>query len=257
MTLGVMAVSVNPMTSLAEHSITGGGHIGFEGEDNGREGIQDPENPSNIVDPGSSPSTTGKLRIDFVPKLNFSLNKISKENAKYPVNAQLFHDATGARGNFVQVTDSRDSAYGWQLQLRQETQFQNPDTANSQLNGAVLSFDISWANSTEDKSLAPLVSKEVIQLNNIGETYNLANANSGKGNGTWSISFGASADNPMGLENTLNPKLNAAGEPMLDSNYENKQIHENSAIKLAVPGSTEKDPVPYSTVLTWVLAELP
>ncbi|MBL1229911.1 WxL domain-containing protein [Enterococcus sp. BWB1-3] len=249
--------SVGQKTVHAENSRQTDGHITFTG-DYDDEGIQDPEHPENETDPGESPGTSGKLRIDFVPQFNFTgHNKISDTDTVYPVNAQLFHDETAARGNFIQVSDYRGAALGWTLQVRQEMQFQNANTANSQLNGAVLSLDKSWTNSTQDKAAAPTVSKEVIRLDNIGATYNLAEAASGKGYGTWSISFGASNDNPLGLDSTLTPKVDAESQPMLDSSFGNKQMQENSAITLSVPGATKKDPVTYSTVLTWILAELP
>lgn len=221
--------------------------------------IRDPENPGVSVDPGDSPSTTGPLRIDFVPQLNFHVNAISNENVSYPVNAQLFLDGkTKARGNFVQVSDYRKTEKGWTLQLRQENQFSNPDTKNSVLNGAVLSFDKSWTNSVNKDSVAsPIVSKEIIRLENIGDTYDLATAEAGGGTGTWSISFGASADNPANLVSTLKPKVDKEDNPVLDSLFNNQQVHENSAIQLSIPGKTKKDPVNYSTVLTWILAELP
>lgn len=238
-----------------EKTATGTGNVGFEGEKPA--GPVDPEQPETPVDPGPSPSTTGELRIDFVPQLNFHANKITTKDMSYPVNAQLFHDGTSPRGNFIQVTDDRADMFGWTLQLRQESQFQNASTANSQLDGAVLSFDKSWTNSLQPSSLSPMVSKEVIRLDNIGATYNLAEAGKGKGTGTWLISFGASASNPQGVENTLTPKVNAKGEAVLDPTFDNQQIHENSAITLSIPGTTKTDPVAYTTVLTWILAELP
>lgn len=246
-----------PVVGQAETSIqTGGGHIEFTGE-TGDGLVKDPENPGTTVDPGDSPKTTGPLRIEFVPTLNFHANRITKKDAVYPVNAQLFHDGTSARGNFIQISDYRGEAKGWTLQLRQETQFQNTSTANRQLDGAVLSFDKSWVNSTQPDNLAPTVSKEVIRLDNIGDTYNLAEATEGTGSGTWAISFGASAENPKGVTNTLTPKVDTTGEAVLDENFGNQQIYENSAITLSIPGATKIDPVTYSTVLTWILAELP
>lgn len=248
---------ISPNFVLAENSSNGGAHIGFTG-DYSDVGIQDPENPSKKVDPGDSPSTSGDLRIDFVPQLNFTNeNKLSDKDAVIPVNAQLFHDDTEARGNFIQISDYRGASLGWTLQLRQESQFQNTNTANSQLDGAYLSFDKSWVNSTMSSDMAPTVSKEVIRLSNIGETYNLAEAKTGTGAGTWSISFGASKNNPIAIENTLNPRRNHKDQPMLDGDFANKQMIENSAISLTVPGSTKKDTGTYSTVLTWILAELP
>ncbi|MEI5990811.1 hypothetical protein A5881_002316 [Enterococcus termitis] len=253
---GTALLSAN-QTVFAEDSGSGKGTISFTG-DYDDVGVQDPENPGNVTDPGESPSTTGKLRIDFVPQFRFtSLNKISDKDMVYPVNAQLFHDDTAARGNFIQVSDYRGAALGWTLQVRQETQFQNSETANSQLDGAYLSLDKSWVSSTMGADEAPSVSKEVIRLDNIGATYNLAEARTGAGSGTWSISFGASDENPNELTNTLNPKNDLEGKPLLDATFANKQVYENNAITLSVPGTTKKDPVAYSTVLTWTLAELP
>ncbi|MBL1224894.1 WxL domain-containing protein [Enterococcus sp. BWR-S5] len=233
--------------------------VEFSNTDTEIDDIRDPENPDVSVDPGESPSTSGPLRIDFVPQLNFHVNAISNKDVSYPVNAQLFLDGkTEARGNFVQISDYRKSAKGWTLQLRQESQFSNFDTKNSVLNGAVLSFDKSWTNSVNKDTIAsPLVSKEIIRLEHVGETYNLATAETGGGLGTWSISFGASAANPAELSSTLTPKNGKDGNPILDAVFNNQQVHENSAIRLSIPGKTEKDPVNYTTVLTWILAELP
>ncbi|WP_321387519.1 WxL domain-containing protein [uncultured Enterococcus sp.] len=221
--------------------------------------IVDPENPENPVNPGESPSTSGRLRIDFVPQLNFSANRISEEEIAYPVNAQLFLDDTSPRGNFIQVSDYRTTAtaQGWTLQVRQESQFTNSNTTNSSLNGAVLSFDKSWTSTPNSTTGAPVVSSEVIRLNNIGDTYVLAKAEKDSGAGTWSISFGASPGHTDGQASTLTPKVGKDDAPVLDASFNNQQVHENSAIKLTVPRGTIVDPVPYSTVMTWILAELP
>lgn len=244
------------------------GQVHAETSANGLGGVQfiegelptdvfDPENPGVIVDPGESPSTNGALRIDFVPQLNFWANAISDEDQTYNVNAQLFHSETGARGNFVQVSDHRSTKAGWLLQVRQETQFKNDQTENSELNGAMISFDRSWANSTWDAKYAPVVSKEIIQINNIGETYNLAQAEPGTGMGTWAIEFGASIENKEGHRDTLIPRLDDKEQPILDATFGNKPIYQNTAVTLSVPGKTKTDPVQYQTVLTWILSELP
>lgn len=230
-----------------EDTQTENGIVDFKVEED--KGIRDPEHPGTIVDPGDTPSTTGKLRIDFVPQLNFHQYKSSDEDELYPVNAQLFHDETEARGTFIQVSDFRGGAMGWTLQVRQETQFKNDQTTNTQLNGAVISFDKSWTNSVSGRDNAPTVSKDIIRLSNIGETYNLAEAKSGTGNGIWSICFGTSAAD-------LSPRTQD-GNAVTDPIYNNKQVYANGAVQLSVPGATKKDPVAYSTVLTWILAELP
>ncbi|MFD2305190.1 WxL domain-containing protein [Enterococcus termitis] len=218
--------------------------------------IRDPENPANKVDPGETPQTDGDLRIDFVPKLNFSTVKRTDEAAVYPINAQLFHDETSARGNFIQVSDYRDTSSGWTLQVRQEEQFKHVTKIGAELKGAVISFDQAWTNSTRDASLSPTVSKEVIHMSNIGDTYNLAQAQNEKGSGTWSIVFGASKENKNGRPNSLELRKDSSGNSIEDPIFK-KPVYSNQAITLTVPKETEKETGAYSTVLTWILAELP
>lgn len=242
-------------TLYAESEVNGTGRIGFEGEY--AQVIVDPENPTAEAEPGAGPSTTGDLRLDFVSSFHFGANKISDKDETYYGNAQLFFGATEPRGSFVQVSDYRGTGAGWTLQLRQETQFRNEATTNKELKGAVISLDNSWINSTRDKKEAPSVSKDVIKIDSIGETYNLAEASTGKGQGTWSIIFGASSENKSGQENTLTPRLDSNGNKIKDPDFENKEIYQNSALRLSVPGATSKDQVAYQTVLTWILSELP
>lgn len=233
-------------------SQTGDGTIKFTGE-YGQE-IVDPENPDNVVDPGETPQTQGDLRIDFVPRLRFGNNRAVDQDASYSAFAQLFHDDTSARGNFVQVSDFRSSDSGWQLSVRQEDQFVNEN--GKELNGAMLSLDKSWANSKWD-STPPVVKKDVINMT-VGESQILATAEEGTGKGTWSICFGASATNSNGQADTLTPLLDDAGNPVTDSLFGNKPIFLNSAVQLSVPGQTTKEAgTTYKTVLTWTLSELP
>ncbi|WP_086350802.1 WxL domain-containing protein [Candidatus Enterococcus clewellii] len=242
-------------TAYADPNVTNNGVVEFEGG-YGKD-VQDPEKPGNVVDPGPSPSTDGPLRIEFVPQLGFGQNKITKGDRLYEANAQLFFGDTGPRGNFIQVSDYRGTRGGWTLQVRQTAQFENPNTLNNQLKGAVISFDKSWVNSTWDLSKAPSVSKDIIQLDNIGDTYTLAEAAQGKGEGTWLIEFGASEENTNGQANTLSPSLTPSGEQIVDPAFENKPVYKNSAVTLSIPEATKIDPVPYTTVLTWILSELP
>jgi len=255
--VAAMAVtSIKPLSVSAETtSHSGSGAVKFTGEY--PKEIVDPEHPDKAADPGATPTTDGPLRFDFVPQLNFWSNKVSDKDQTYFANAQLFLDGTGARGNFVQVSDYRENKSGWTLQVRQETQLKNETTKNKELKGAVISLDQSWTNSINDSSFAPTVSKEVIHINNIGETYDLAQAKAGTGEGTWSIIFGATIDNQQGRKDTLSPRMDQNGQPILDPDFNNQPIYQNNAVSLTVPGKTKKDPVQYETVLTWVLSELP
>ncbi|MBO0471756.1 WxL domain-containing protein [Enterococcus sp. DIV0242_7C1] len=251
----LLSVGLTSSAYADESSYSGNGNIRFEGKVQTQ--VMDPENPTQVADPGDSPKTNGNLRFDFVPQLNFYQAKISAKDKVYYSNAQLFKNDIGARGNFLQISDYRENKSGWTLQLKQETQFTNSAAKkHKELNGAVLSFDQSWTNSAVDFSSAPTVSKEVIQISNIGELYNLAEAKQNEGEGTWSIIFGSSTSNEQHAE-TLKPRMNHQNQPILDPNFGNQPMYENQAVTLSVPGKTQKESGNYQTVLTWILSELP
>lgn len=251
----LLTLSLGGTAQANEESYTGNGTIRFEGRVETQ--VMDPENPTQVVDPGYSPKTEGNLRFDYVPQLNFYQAKISAEDTLYYSNAQLFKNDVGARGNFIQISDYRENKSGWTLQLKQETQFINSEAKkHKELSGAVLSFDKSWTNSANDFATAPTVSKEVIRLSNIGELYNLAVAKPNEGEGTWSIVFGSSATKKWQKE-TVKPRMIDGNTPILDPNFGNQPMYENQAVTLSVPGKTKKEPGSYQSVLTWILSELP
>lgn len=223
--------------------------------DDGAIVIVDPEKPTDPVDPGEVNPRTGHLTLDYAPQLNFGRNKISDKDASYQVEAQMFYGATKPRPNFVQVSDNRLTGAGWTLQVRQETNFIAQES-NDVLKGIYLSFDKVWANSVVDKKYAPVIKNDTIKLDKIGTTYELVTAEKNHGQGTWSIAFGYSDEN-LNQQSTLSPAKDANGRNLFNTTYNNQISYKNSAITLFVPGSVEKKPVRYQTVLTWVLAELP
>lgn len=254
----LQVISLNKVAFAEENSVTGQGTIKYAGELS--KDPVDPENPWKPVDPGPGPSTDGLLRFDFAPTLNFGSNKITQTNRNFYVNAQLFHDGPAARGNFLQITDSRPENSGWTLQVRQEYQFKNDiiqEDNEKELKGAVLSFDKAWANSAYTQEKSPQIMKDIIQLNAQGTTFPVASAEQGQGKGTWLISFGASADNSQGQPTTLFPRVDENNQPITDGNFENQQVFGNKAIFLSVPDGAKIHPVQYQTELTWILAELP
>ncbi|WP_207695191.1 hypothetical protein DOK67_0001274 [Enterococcus sp. DIV0212c] len=261
LTAGMLLVAIVGMKNVAlaeESKVTGHGTVEYTGE-HPKEPI-DPENPVKPVDPGPGPSTDGELRFDFASTFNFGRSKITETDRNFYVNAQLFHDGTAARGNFLQVTDSRAEASGWTLQVRQEYQFKNDviqENTEKELRGAVLSFDKAWANTAYTQEKSPQLSKDIIQLNAPGTTFPVASAAQDQGKGTWIISFGASEENSHEQPNTLFPKLDENNQPILDENFENQQVQGNKAIFLSVPDAVKIHPVQYQTELTWILAELP
>ena len=213
----------------------------------------DPENPLTPVDPGGGPSTEGDLRIDFVSAVNFADADIMQATREYPSLAQLFHGATTARAHFIQVTDLREGIPGWELQLKQTTQFKSQE--NIDLLGATLSFDKGWANSG-GIGKSPTVFRDTITIVEIGSSYQVATAAKGKGNGTWMISFGASASNHNGQENTLSPLETTAGEAVIDTDF-GKPAFVNAGVKLIVPTKTVISPGNYQTELQWILQATP
>ncbi|MGX7149678.1 WxL domain-containing protein [Enterococcus ureasiticus] len=218
----------------------------------------DPENPEEVVNPGESPSTEGPLRIDFVSTLDFGRADLTASARTYTAFAQQFLGDTGPRGSFIQVTDQRTHATGWTLQLKQNYQFRNAmiqETSEQELNGAILSLDKSWANSS-GTSQAPTVTREPINLQTMDTAYELATATQGNGRGVWVIAFGASQMNSNQIENTLTPALDSSGQAIMDE-FSGKAAYRNSAISLTVPSTTTIHPLQYTTELTWILAELP
>lgn len=254
--LSIFSLQTTISATAEESSLTGGAEVELSPKKETQRTVRDPENPETTVDAGDSPYTNGDLRIDFVPKLNFSTVLLSDKDTVFPVNAQLFKDDTEARGNFIQVSDYRDHPNGWTLQVRQEHQFKHATKEGVELKGAIISFDQAWTNSTKNASFSPTVSKEIIQMNSIGETYNLAIAQPEKGTGTWSIVFGASEANKSERPSSLNLRKDKANKDLIDPIF-NKPVYSNQAVTLSVPGATEKEPGAYSTVLTWIIAELP
>ncbi|MHC5226688.1 WxL domain-containing protein [Enterococcus sp. LJL99] len=254
--VGLFLQLTNQPSFAEESSQQGGAEIEITPYKEKDRSIRDPEDPSKRVDAGESPFTTDDLRIDFVPQLNFSTVLLSDKDSVFAVNAQLFHDDTSARGNFIQVSDYRDHPNGWTLQVRQEHQFKHATKEGEELKGAVISFDQAWTSSEKEVRFAPTVSKKIIQMNNIGETYNLAVAPMDKGTGTWSVVFGASGENKNERPNSLSLRKDQNDQELIDPVFE-KAVYSNQAITLSVPGATEKQAGAYSTVLTWLIAELP
>lgn len=242
-----------PFTS---YGIEGGASLTLTNQDPGY-GVLDPEDHTKPADPGDIAATTGPLRIDYAPSFTFVDAKLSKNTMRSKAEAQLLHNGAGPRANFIQVSDYRNVGTGWSLLVRQENQFRDEANGNASLKGASLSFDKAWSYSSLDQSYAPTVSKETIVMNNIGDTYPLAKAEAGKGMGTWSISFGASKTNPLEQENTLTPLLDSNNQSVKDSTFENQDKYQNDAIQLTIPASSAINAGNYSTVLTWIIAELP
>ncbi|HCM88376.1 MULTISPECIES: WxL domain-containing protein [Vagococcus] len=217
-------------------------------KDSGKTEIVDPEDPEVIVDPGTGPSTSGSLRIDYVSPLDFGKVKLTKSNRNYHALASKIGKTDNYRGSFIQISDFREKSSGWSLQVKQDQQFKTNDY--DELKGAVLSLDKGWANSSSTKD-APTVTRDTLEINNIGEVYDVARATKGGGGGVWSINFGASKDNDDNQPSTITESKKS------DSKEKVESVIKNSAVSLSIPDSTKVLPKEYQTKITWILAETP
>lgn len=216
--------------------------------------IFDPEFPTDSVEPGAVVQAGQYLRLEFVPQLNFGINEPSNKDQTYYANAQLFYGTTGARGNFIQISDIREKCLGWGLLVKQETQFTSLDKEKLELNGAKISLKQAWINSRHETAYPELTSRTIELIP--GELQQVAIAKVGEGAGTWLFSFGASNENENNQKNSLIPKYNTEGRSLIDIVYQ-KSMYQNRAVTLDVPGKTVKKAALYQTQITWVLSELP
>ncbi|SQC70393.1 WxL domain-containing protein [Listeria fleischmannii] len=190
----------------------------------------DPNNPVDPIDPtdpnGPDPGTPGPLSIDYASSVDFGKMKITSTDQVYNAAAQQFSDSTDGP-NYVQVTDSRGGAQGWQLRVQQDDQFTS--TSGKELTGAELSFNNGVVNSNSD-SPKPTGTASFTLVPGDGTTSGPAeivmDAAPGQGDGTQVLAFG---DDSTKAE----------------------------SVKLSVPGSTSKVAEVYTTSLTWTLADLP
>lgn len=216
--------------------------------DSGTTEIVDPEEPDKIIDPGPGPSTKGSLRIDYVSPLDFGKVKLTKTKRTYDALAFNIAKTDKVRGSFIQISDFREKGSGWTLQVKQDHQFKTPDF--DELNGAVLSLDKGWANSTSTSG-APTVTRDTLAIENIDSVYDVARSTKDAGGGVWSINFGASKDNDKNQPSTITDQKLTSKKEKVES------VWRNSAVRLTIPDSTKVLPKEYETKITWILAEAP
>ena len=102
------------------------GVVNFEKDDT-------PTPPVDPVDPtdpnGPEPGTPGPLSIDYASSFDFGTQKISTQTHTYNAALQKYKNGTPADGpNYVQVTDKTGLYTGWDLTVKQESQFKKGTT---------------------------------------------------------------------------------------------------------------------------------
>lgn len=209
----------------------------------------DPDKPVNPIEPnGDKPEagTVGPLSIDFASSFSFGYQKIVNQDRSYAALAQaLKNNDSNSQSyvpNYVQVTDNRGSNAGWTLQVSEDGQMTSDEkTINSNLFGATISLNSPVVVGVND-SRSPL-SREVT-LNPNGDSFVVMYAQPGGGSGTWINRWGQQAN--LKIENQAIP-----------NSKEEIIVNVNPSVTLAIPGSTPRDSVKYSTTLTWNLTDIP
>lgn len=248
MIAGMTFQSALPVLAVEGKNYISNGQVEFMADESPTDPVDpenpDPENPVNPWDPTSpdnkpNPGTTGPLSLDYASSIDFGKNKITNKDTVYFADAQYLwnaegtgKDETSARPNYVQVTDKRGTNAGWSLTVKQTAQFQNMDTLNKELTGAMMSF----AQGTPDSVSVGVTAPTTYAFDlTPGVSAKVMDAQVNAGAGTW---------------------VNRLGT-VEDTEVEGEVVKKNKAISLSVPGATPKDAVTYTAELVWTLSDVP
>lgn len=204
-----------------------------------------PEAPDVEIAP-EVPGTTGPLSIMKAATMNFGTQIISNQDQTYNMVAEMQKLANPVTDgpthvpytSFAQVQDVRGSNDGWDLKLSLSA-FES-ETLNKTLTGAEIELvgsRIQYEGS--NAANAPAAHAAGLKLIPNGAAQSVMTAEKGKGAGASSVVWGNQAE------------LNAQ---FLDPT---KEVVENNAIRLSIPGSTAKDATTYKSTLTWELTTTP
>lgn len=232
------------------------GEISFEKNDGAVKPV-DPENPNQDVTPinpdGSEASSPagGLLSVDYASSFGFGKQSIENKNMLYGAQPQQFKDSDALRGNYVQVSDRRGTNAGWVLSIIQNDQFKTAQ--NDVLTGAKLYFGNGTLNSPAmkeegfDSELSPVNFVKDLSLASDkvtgglelipGQSSIIMSAGKGTGTGMWTLSYGQSKNDNIGLMNANDPA--------------------KSSVLLSVPSSASPVSASYESTLTYRLSMVP
>lgn len=228
--------------------VTTDGQIEFRpsGEEDGELEVVPPVEEPEVEIDVEVPGTTGPLSIVKAPTMNFGSQVISNQDKTYNMVAEMQRLANPEEDgpthipyvSFAQVQDSRGSNAGWDLQVSL-SEFRS-NTQNNILTGAQLEFVdsiIDYRSTNQDN--APEAHAAGLEVLPGGAARSVMTADEGKGALVSSVVWGDQAD--------------------LDAQFadETKEVVENAAIQLFIPGTTAKDATTYTSTLTWELTTTP
>ncbi|MBO1306727.1 WxL domain-containing protein [Enterococcus sp. 669A] len=230
--IAALLVSVSVLGGTAAHAATYGsnGEITFIQDTDPTEpgNPEEPGKPVEPVDPtdpeGPGEGTAGPLSIDYASSFQFGNQKISTKTETYNAQLQKYNGETPDGPNYVQVTDKTGEYTGWNLTVTQGSQFKQGE---KELKGAKLSLKNITANSINLGNGEDAIAGEDITNLVPGTASPVGSAESGKGKGTWTMRFGADAEEAK------------------------------TSVQLEVPGTANPEKGKYDTELTWTLTQGP
>lgn len=169
----------------------------------------DPLEPDTEIDPDSPPvipENQGNFRLDFVSQFTFGSHERNMfEEETYYALPQYGLDSNGEvienepKPNFVQITDNRADADGWQLSVTQREQFKT-ETGN-ELSGASLQLKNRQLVADHDGQQPQEATTEETIILEPGAKQPLLTSSTGEGKGTWIYRFGdgTSSDQSVAL----------------------------------------------------------
>jgi hypothetical protein len=203
------------------------GSIGFLAND-GQKPILNPNNPNekitviDTLDENNKYSVgdEGILTIDYVS--NFQLGEVMATSQTEIVKAKEQEALTQSNQqmtvpNFIQVTDTRGTNSGWQLSVKQQTQFQTDSQTYPELTGAILQL-------RNGRHTSPVANDIWINENldlTLGQEVVVMKAEAGENGGTSLYAWG------------------------------------NQGVHLLIPGNSPKLAQTYQTTLLWSISDTP
>lgn len=228
--------------------VTTKGQVEFRpaGEEDGELEVIPPETEPEVEIEPEIPGTTGPLSIVKAATMNFGTQVISNQDQTYNMVAEMANLADGSGQvpyiSFAQVQDVRGTNDGWDLQVSLSDFKSN--SQNNILKGAEIEFvssRIQYEGTNAEN--APSAHAEGLKLLPNRAARSVMTAEKGQGAGASSVVWGDQVD--------LNAQFNAE-----DFDPE-KDVVENKAIQLSIPGATAKDATTYTSTLTWELTSTP
>lgn len=231
------------------------GVVQFKDSD-GKPAPVDPTDPDpNPVEPEIPAGTSGLVRLDQVPTLDFGTATIrgtkETQGAKYVRLNNIGGELRYFVPAYVQVTDERGTNAGWNVKVKaSEFKAYDGDTLSEDqagLVGATISFKNAHVNNhsgmtaPEITQYSPVANEVIVDASATSTDKVLLDAAATKGMGIWSTSF---FDAPAGTA--------------IPTSTDIANVPQDASIELAIPGTAQKSKdFRYESTLTWTISDTP